>query len=293
MRYSKTPADGLNIGGSTQICALIGDPVTHTLSPAIHNAAFRSLRMDHVYVAFRVRMSDLGAAVQGLKSLRVLGINVTMPHKLRVLSYLDRIDNTAREIGAVNTVIRSGTSLLGYNTDGQAAVTALSNLESLSGMRALVLGAGGAARAITYHLSKLTGSIVILNRTRSKGMTLASKIRGWNGTLANAYGLNRTNFRREASHADLLINTLPARAFPRFAKILLQERLVSRGMLVMDANYQPESDFLAEARFAGAKAADGLEMLIEQAALSFRLWTGLDAPIDIMRKAAVEARPTQ
>jgi shikimate dehydrogenase len=249
--------------------------------------------MDRVYVAFRVRTSDLAAAVRALKSLGILGINVTMPHKLRVLRYLDRVDNTAAEIGAVNTVIRKGARLFGYNTDGQAAGTALSSLGSLSGLRALILGAGGAARAITYHLSKLAGSIVVLNRTRSTGAELASKIREWNGTSGNSYALNGTNLRREAAHADILINTLPANVFPRFGKILIQNRLVRRGMLVMDTNYRPQSDFLSKARSTGAKAADGLDMLVGQAALSFRLWTGLDAPIDIMHHAAVEARASQ
>jgi shikimate dehydrogenase len=292
-KASTTTKDQLNISGSTRICAIIGDPIAHTLSPTIHNAAFRSLKMDLVYIPFRVRGRELGTAIEGLRSIGVVGINVTMPHKSRVLRYLDRIDDTAREIGAVNTVARKSTSLHGYNTDGKAAVKALSHLGSLSGRKALILGAGGAAKAIAHQLSETAHSIVILNRTRSNGARLASNITKWNGIPSHSYALNGTNLRREARPVDLLVNTLPAHVFPRFGEVLLQERIAERDMLVMDANYQPKSDFLARARLAGAKAIDGLEMLIEQASLSFKLWTGVDAPINVMRKAAAEVRAIQ
>lgn len=279
-----------SISGSTQVYAIIGDPIAHSLSPAIHNAAFKWLKMDHVYVPFRVRRNELGTAIEGFRSLGVLGINVTMPHKSRVLRFLDRIDDTAREIGAVNTVVRKSARLHGYNTDGKAAVTALSHLGSLSGRKALILGAGGAAKAIAYQLSETAESIVILNRTRSNGARLASNITKWHGIPSHSYALSGMNLRREARGLDLLINTLPAHVFARFDKILIKEIVAERDILVMDANYEPSSDFLTKARLAGANAIDGLEMLIEQAALSFKLWTGLDAPIDVMRNAAMEEK---
>jgi shikimate dehydrogenase len=290
---SGATSDALRISGSTRVCAVIGDPIGHTLSPFIHNAAFRSLRLDLVYVPFHVRKSELGAAIEGLSSLGVLGINVTMPHKSQVLRFLDKIENTAKKIGAVNTIVTKNARLHGYNTDGEAAITALSHLGSLSGRKVLILGAGGAARAIAYQLSKTADSIVILNRTRSNGMLLASNIMKWNGIPSSSNDLNRSSLRREAKSRDLLINTLPVSVFPRFANILIEERLVTREMLVMDANYEHESNFLEKARLAGIKAIDGLEMLIEQAASSFRLWTGLDAPVDVMRQAAIIARASR
>ena len=293
LRTSTASRDPPTISGSTEVCAVIGDPIAHSLSPPIHNAAFRSLNMNIVYVAFLVRRSGLGSAIEGFRSLGVLGINITMPHKSRVLRFLDRIDDTAQEIGAVNTVVRRSSKLHGYSTDGQAAVKALSRLGSLSGRRAVILGAGGAAKAIAYNLSKMVDTIVILNRTRSKGARLASKVTKWSEASSRSYALEKTNLRREVGRGDLLINTLPVDAFPRFGKILIQKRLIRRDMLVMDANYRPKTDFLAKASLAGAKAIDGLEMLIEQAALSFKLWTGVNAPIAVMRKAAVEARARQ
>jgi shikimate dehydrogenase len=280
------------INGSTQVCAIIGDPIEHTLSPAIHNAAFRSLKMDIVYVGFRVRESQLGRAIHGFKSVQVLGINVTMPHKSRVLRFLDKVDNTAQEIGAVNTIVRRGTALHGHNTDGEAALTSLSNHGSIAGSRALILGAGGAAKAIAYHLSKIAETMTVLNRTRSNGARLSSNIKKWSGIPTHSDTLVKKNLCREAGKANLLINTLPAHVFSRYGRILTEEKITGQGMFVMDVNYAPESNFLDKTRRMGAKAIDGLEMLIEQAALSFNLWTGMAAPIAVMRKAAVEARST-
>jgi shikimate dehydrogenase len=290
---SRTTNDLLRISGSTRVCAIIGDPIAHTLSPSIHNAAFRSLKLDFVYVPFHVRRSELGDAIEGFRSLGVLGVNVTRPHKSRVLRFLDKIEPSAKKIGAVNTIVRNNAKLRGYNTDGESAIAALSRLGSLSGRKALILGAGGAAKAIAYQLSKTVHSIVILNRTRSNGTGLASNITKWNGITSRSYDLDKANLRREAQSRDLLINTLPPSVFARFANILIEERLATPDMLIMDANYGSESIFLTRARLAGIKAIDGLEMLIEQAARSFKLWTGLNAPIDVMRQAAFEKRMSQ
>jgi len=290
---SSTLADLPKIGGAAKVCALIGDPIAHSLSPPIHNAAFRLLGMDFAYVPFRVRTNELKAAIEGIRSLGVLGVNVTMPHKTRVVPLLDTIERTALQIGAVNTIVRNNDRLRGYNTDGQAALAVLQSLAgSLPGRRAVILGAGGAARAIVYYLSKTVESIAILNRTRSKASSIASKIGELRGITCRSYGLNKARLQRELGQADLLINTIPPDAFARLGRILIQERLVRQDMVVFDVNYEPKNDFLANAKLAGAKATDGLDMLVRQAALSFTLWTGREAPIDVMREAAIEARAT-
>jgi len=279
------------IGGGTRVCAVFGDPIEHSLSPPIHNAAFRSLGMHYVYVAFHVRRSELARAIAGIKALGIAGVNVTIPHKTSVIRFLDTIEKTAREIGAVNTITRSGHGLRGYNTDGQAALEVLQKLGgSLSGTKATILGAGGAARAIAYYLSNTIESISILNRTRAKGSNLANEITRWSGNKCRSYQLNNANLRKETSESDILINTLPVQAFPRFAKTLIQERLVRPGMIIFDANYHQESSFLADAQSAGAKVSDGLDMLVSQAALSFELWTGRKPPIDVMHEAALKAK---
>jgi len=249
--------------------------------------------MDLVYVPFRVRASELKAAIEGIRSLRVLGVNVTMPHKTRVVPLLDTIEKTALQIGAVNTIVRNDGRLRGYNTDGQAALAVLQSLAgSLSGRRAVILGAGGAARAIVYYLSKTVDSIAILNRTRSKGSSIATKIARLRGITCRSCGLNKASLQRELGQADLLINTIPSESFARFGSILIQEGLVRQDMVVFDVNYEHKNDFLGNAKLARAKATDGLDMLVRQAALSFTLWTGREAPIDIMREAAIRARAT-
>jgi len=286
--------DHSKIGEGTKVCAVIGDPIEHSLSPAIHNAAYRSLGMDFVYVAFRVRSRELARAIEGARALGMVGLNVTRPHKTSVMDLLDTTEKTARKIGAVNTIVRSGGGLRGYNTDGQAALEVLQKLGgSLSGTRVVILGAGGAARAIAYYLSKTTQSMSILNRTRASGSRLAAEITRWSDVKCLSRGLDRTSLRKEVSKSDVLINTLPVDILPRFGSTLICEGLIRTGMIVFDANYVHESDFLLDAEVAGAKVADGLDMLVGQAALSFRLWTGRNPPIDVMHETALKARQMQ
>jgi shikimate dehydrogenase len=282
------------IDGRTRVCAVIGDPIEHSLSPQIHNAAFRSLNMDFVYVAFRVRRSELAQAIAGIRALEMTGINVTIPHKTSVIRFLDTVERTARKIGAVNTLVRSNRGLQGYNTDGQAALEVLQKLGgSLSGMKATILGAGGAARAIAYYLSNETESMSILNRTQARGSSLAREIARWSGDKCQFHRLNKANIRKEIGKSEILINTLPVNAFPRFAETMIQEKSVRPGMIVFDVNYHQTSHFLTDAQNEGAKVSDGLDMLVSQAALSFELWTGRKPPIDVMREAALKAKQDQ
>jgi shikimate dehydrogenase len=278
------------IGGGTKVCAVIGDPIEHSLSPSIHNAAFRSLGIDFVYVAFRVRGDELADAMEGFRALRIVGVNVTHPHKIGVMRLLDKIERNAREIGAVNTIVNNNGTLRGYNTDGRAALDVLEEIGgSLSGKRVVILGAGGAARAIARHLSKTVPSISILNRTHVKGSRLLAEITRRSKVKCQAYGLSKADLRKEVPRADLVINTLPVDVLPRFGATLIHEELIRPGMIVFDANYLHHSDFLVEAEHAGAIVTDGLDMLVRQAALSFKLWTGRDPPIDVMRAAAKKA----
>jgi shikimate dehydrogenase len=291
LNSSSATAGPHRIGGATKVCAVIGDPIEHTLSPPMHNAAFRSLGMDYVYVAFRIRRDQLARAIAGFRALGIVGVNVTRPHKTSILRFLDGIERNAREIGAVNTVVNADGTLRGYNTDGQAAFDVLQGIGgSLSDKKVVILGAGGAARAITHFLSKTVPRISMLNRTRSRGSKLAAEIARRSKAQCRAYGLSKADLRKEVPEADLVINTLPVDIFPRFGAILIQEELIRPGMIVFDANYVHRSDFLVDAERAGATVTDGLEMLVRQAALSFKLWTGREPPIDVMRAAANEAK---
>jgi shikimate dehydrogenase len=247
--------------------------------------------MDYVYVAFRIRRDQLARAIAGFRALGIVGVNVTRPHKTSIMRFLDGIEKNAREIGAVNTVVNTDGTLRGYNTDGQAALDVLQEIGGpLSDKKVVILGAGGAARAITHFLSKTVPRISILNRTRARGSRLSAEIARRSKAQCRAYGLSKADLRKEVPEADLAINTLPVDIFPRFGATLLHEGLIRPGMIVFDANYVHRSDFLVDAERAGAIVTDGLEMLVRQAALSFKLWTGRDPPIDVMRAAATEAK---
>ena len=165
----------MKISGKTKVCCVIGDPIEHSLSPLIHNAAFRHLKLDFVYVAFRVKEEELEEAVRGIRTLKIHGLNVTMPHKTAIIKYLDEIDRTAKAIGAVNTVLNADGKLVGFNTDGVGALNALKNNQvELHGKKILLLGAGGAAKAIAFHLAPEVEELRILNRTGEKARQLAS-----------------------------------------------------------------------------------------------------------------------
>jgi shikimate dehydrogenase len=167
----------MEISGKTRVCAIIGDPVEHSLSPAMHNAAFKKLKLDMVYVAFTVTRNELNEAIQSAKILGFRGLNVTMPHKNAAMKYLDDRDSAAKSIGAVNTILNEGGRLVGFNTDGVGAMRALKEKGvSLGGKKLVLLGAGGAAKAIAFQAAQEVEKLVILNRTPEKAEKLAEDL---------------------------------------------------------------------------------------------------------------------
>ena len=273
------------ISSRTKVFALIGDPVEGSLSPPMYNAAFRHLGLDCVYVAFRVPPALLREAVEGVRAMGMGGLNVTHPHKVRILPLLDGLHPCAEEVGAVNTVRNEGGRLVGFNTDGEGAVSFLrERLGSLKGRRAVILGAGGAARALAFSLLREGAELTVLNRTPSKARRLASEL-GRRGGKVGWGGLGREEVRGALSRADLLINATPV-GMDREGETLVTSDLMHRGLFVMDLVYHPpETALMREARKAGARAENGLGMLLHQAALSFTLFTGRRAPLEVMRRA--------
>jgi shikimate dehydrogenase len=213
------------------------------------------------------------------------GLNVTHPHKVRILPLLDGLHPSAEEVGAVNTVRNEGGRLVGFNTDGEGAVSFLrERLGSLKGRRAVILGAGGAARALAFSLLREGAELTVLNRTPSKARRLASEL-GRRGGEVGWGGLGREEVRGALSRADLLINATPV-GMDREGETLVTSDLMHRGLFVMDLVYHPpETALMREARKAGARAENGLGMLLHQAALSFTLFTGRRAPLEVMRRA--------
>ncbi len=276
------------VNGKTKICAIIGDPVEHSLSPAMHNAAFKKLELNLIYVAFTVKSSDLKDAVMGAKSLGLKGLNVTMPHKNAIIGFLDEVDLSAKSIGAVNTILSNHGKLIGYNTDGCGAMIALKeNGVSLKEKKLVLLGAGGAAKAIAYQAAKDVEELVILNRTSEKAKKLAEALKGL-GAKLKVGALSPNVLDEELPTSDILVNATSVGMHPNIESSLIPSGLLHSNLSVMDIIYNPpETKLLKYAKSAGAKVISGFEMLLYQGAVAFEIWTNCSAPLDVMRKAAL------
>ena len=275
----------MKIKGSTNIVGLIGHPVEHSFSPPMHNAAFDELGMDYAYVAFDVNPADLQTAIEGAKSLNIKGFNVTIPHKIEVMKFLDEIDEVAGLIGAVNTI--DFKNLKGYNTDGIGAVRAIEEVTSIKNKNVVVAGAGGASRAISFYLAKYGAeSMAILNRNVEKAQGLAADV-SQSGLIGEVKADSISEIRNYLKDADILVDTTPIGMHPNISDepIALAEDM-DEDLVVFDAVYNPnETVLLKEAIKAGANPVYGIKMLLYQGAESFKIWTGRDAPVDVMEKA--------
>ncbi|MBT9132052.1 MAG: Shikimate dehydrogenase (NADP(+)) [Firmicutes bacterium] len=283
------------IKGTTKIFGVIGFPIEHTASPAIHNAAFAALGLDCAYLPLAVRPENLGRAVAGLSSLGIIGLNVTIPHKETVIACLDEVSEEARRIGAVNTVaIRSG-KLIGYNTDGKGFVQALKEEGKIDiqGRRIVILGAGGAGRAVAVQSGlEGAGELIIFDKIAPRAKRLAADI-GRNIPQLRVGVISWDKIKFNVGKADILINATPV-GMNAGDKLLIDPEWLLPRTLVFDLVYNPQETRLIQAsRERGCSVVGGLGMLIHQGALSFELWTGKEAPLDAMRKAAEEVINSQ
>ncbi len=279
----------MKISGKTGVCGVIGDPVEHTLSPVMHNAAFEELNLDFVYLAFRVRREELREAIIGARSLDLQGLNVTMPHKNAVMRYLDEIDSTARSIGAVNTILNDEGRLMGYNTDGIGALKALEeNGITPNGKKLLLLGAGGAGKAIAFHAAREVEELVILNRTPQKAKKLAEVLRKEFNKKINGDALSTEIMKEELRDADILVNATSVGMHPDIDQSLVPPSSLRTDLCVMDIIYTPlETKLAKDAKATGAKVVSGIEMLFYQGAASFEIWTNHPAPVKVMKQAVL------
>ncbi len=266
------------INGHTKIYGILGRPVTHSLSPAMHNAAFGKLGINAVYVPFPV--TDLPQAVAGLRGLAIGGVSVTIPFKEEIMPLLDEIDPLAARMGAVNTAVNRDGRLSGYNTDWLGAVTALKAQTAIAGEHVLLLGAGGAARAIAFGILENGGKVTITDMDAPRAETLAREL------AVEAVPLKAL----EQCPASILINATPVGMAPDLHGLPVEPELLHRFTLVMDIVYRPLlTRLLREAQARGCRIIDGLQMLIHQATAQFELWTGRSAPLDTMSRAAYAA----
>lgn len=274
------------ITGKTNICGLVGSPIDHSVSPRIHNAAFKRLNLDFVYIPFRVQKDDLKQAVRGLKVLDVRGFNVTMPHKINVIQYLDELDPLAEKIGAVNTVINNDGKLKGFNTDGIGYLKSLEQHDiNVKGKQILLLGAGGAGRAIAFILVQNGALLTIINRTKSKAQKISHDLLQMFGREPRVLDLTRENFAEMLKSTDILVNATNIGMDPNVDLTLVGRDLLKPDILVSDIVYSPiKTKLLRDAETIGAKTVSGIDMVVWQAALAFKMWTGYPPPVDIMRK---------
>ena len=275
----------MKIKGSTNIVGLIGHPVEHSFSPPMHNAAFDALNMDYAYVAFDVNPNDLKSAIEGAESLNIKGFNVTIPHKVDVMQYLDELDEVARLIGAVNTI--DFKNLKGYNTDGIGAVKAIEEVTSIKNKNVVVAGAGGASRAISFYIAKYGAeSLTILNRNEVKVESLASDVSD-SGLIGEVASDSINAIGNYMESADVLIDTTPLGMHPNINdEPIVKADMMDEDLVVFDAVYNPnETVLIKEVIKANAKPVYGIKMLLYQGAESFKIWTGKTAPVDVMEKA--------
>ncbi len=276
------PAGGWRLG-------LIGDPVAHSLSPAMQNAGLASLGIPGTYERWRTDAEAIPARIASLRATDILGANVTVPHKQAVIAHLDGLTALARQVGAVNTIVRDGDRLFGDNTDVYGFTTALMAFTGdLRGRTALILGAGGASRAVVVGLERLgLGQIVIANRSLERAAALIEELGCQTGT---AIRLDGDALTQTLATAAVVVNATALGWHPGDTPIPLDLLgTLPDDAHVTDLTYR-ETDLLAAARARGLGASDGLEMLILQGALALHLWTGQDAPVDVMRDAAIAAR---
>jgi shikimate dehydrogenase len=279
------------VRGTTRIYGLIGNPIGHTLSPVMFNAAFSEYGLDCIYVPFRVEKKFLGKAIDGMRALDIAGLNVTIPYKVEVMKMLDEVDEEAQRIGAVNTIVNSSGVLKGFNTDGQGFLYALHRQSiDIAGKNILVLGAGGASRAIVSALAVHNANITILNRTFDKAKELARTVHRKPGTSIKAMELNLDNLGKCIVAADVLINSTNLGMTPETDVSAVPPSLLKLKpeLTVVDIVYNPlETKLITDAENAGCKVVEGIHMLVGQGALSFEKWMGRKAPVELMTTTAL------
>lgn len=278
----------LRITSQTQVTGVIGHPISHSLSPLMHNRVFEYLDLDWVYLPFDVAPQNLEEAIKGMRGLGIRGLNVTIPHKERVIPFLDEVSPEAETIEAVNTILNEEGKLIGYNTDVPGFVRPLKDFEEkLRGKKAVILGAGGASRAVIYALLKHfdLNQISVINRTLEKAERLAERFRG-EGCEIRAFGLTEENLEEQVPSASLVVNCTSVGMFPEVNGCVIKgKRLLKKGQIVYDLVYNPlETRLLKLAKERGAIPIPGLEMLLQQGAESFKIWTGVQMPLDSIRE---------
>lgn len=278
------------ITAQTKLLCIIGYPIEHSMSPIMHNAVIKELNLDYIYLAFRVYPNNLKLAVKAFKTLDIKGINVTIPFKEKIIKFLDEIDPIGQKIGAVNTIKNEDGYLIGRNTDAEGSKKAILNSGfAISGRNVLILGAGGAARALCYGLANDIDKITIVNRTENRAEKLAKELNRNFGIAIESKKFSASTLKEETKKADLLINTTPIGMYPNVDKTPISAEFFHENLFVFDVVYNPlETKLLKEANESGCKTLGGLDMLVYQGASAFEWWTNQKPNVNIMRSKIIE-----
>jgi shikimate dehydrogenase len=288
------PKDGI-ISAETRVFGIFGDPVSHSLSPAMHNAAFIHKGIDGVYLPFRVVGEDLATAVDSLRALGIAGVNVTVPHKHAVGKYIDRLMGDAALTGSVNTIINKDGILTGYSTDGVGLLRSLREEAKWgpNGNTAIILGTGGAAAAVAFRLvQEGLSRLLILGRNQEKIVRLVKEIATKTGYLPESGRFDEADLGRRVKEFSLVINTTPLgmKTYNSGSMPPLPPSWTAPDALLCDLVYNPlNTQWLKEADALGRKTLSGIGMLLYQGAEAFEIWTDIEAPLDIMRQALLKA----
>lgn len=270
------------ITANTTLCAIFGHPIKHSLSPVMHNAGFMHLKLPYCYVAFDVLPDKLSYAIEAIRVLNMRGVNITVPHKEAVIKLLDYVDEEAKAIGAVNTIVNDNQVLKGYNTDAKGFEKSLLEAGiSPKSQTALLLGAGGSAKAIAYALSKEVGKLIIYNRTMSKAEDLKNHIQSLKSTTCTIEVIDNLAL-TAPSDVDLIVNTTSLGLHSDDPMPIHKEFLLPKH-IVYDLIYH-QTKLQETALVTGCRVLNGLGMLLWQGVLAFELWTGVKAPVEVMRR---------
>ncbi|CAM3244096.1 shikimate dehydrogenase [Paenibacillus lupini] len=284
-----TGIPGNRIDSHTVLYGVIGDPIRHSKSPIMMNRAFRETGINGAYMAFHITPDKLGEFVAGIRAMGIRGVNVTIPHKLDIMNYMDEIDAGARTIGAVNTIVNDNGRLIGYNTDGIGYVRSLKEEAepNLAGKRIVVIGAGGASRGIVYALAgEQPESITIANRSVERAEELSQSFR----TLADIRATAMDELQVACQEADIVINTTSVGMHPHMDASPIDGSWLKAGAVASDLIYNPlRTKFLLDAEQRGCRVHGGLGMFIYQGAYAFEYWTGQSAPVAAMRETVLQS----
>ena len=280
-----------DVNSNTQLCAVIGNPVSHSLSPAIHNRAFQELGLDFVYLAFRVE--EVRSAVAGMRALENFrGLSVTIPHKVAIIEHLDEVADVDAQIGSINTVVNEAGKLRGFGSDGPGARQALvEGGVEVTGEPVLILGSGGAARAVGFDLAHraVPSSLVILGVVEDELENLVRDLKERTGVNATGELLSDRSLERRIADSRVLIHATPIGMHPREDASLVPPEWMHAGLAVMDIVYNPyETRLLKDAKARGIKTIPGIEMFVNQALLQFEAWTGERAPREVMKRVVLD-----